>query len=107
MNCKPQHKMTLTNMPYMSFKIEGRKKCRQNRMICAVNLWQDFTCQEYTEVKQPYLLYGEPVLCNNYVLKDLDYIDHFCINFPCHCVLDQIHLDTNLLNNVILTKDVL
>ena len=45
--------------------------------------------------------YDEPDLCNDYILKDLDYIDRFCINFPCHCVLGQVDLDTNLLGNVL------
>ena len=48
----------------------------------------------------------EPDLCNDYILNDLVYIDCFCIKFPCHCVLKQIHLDTNLLINVVLRKKV-
>ena len=70
-------------------------------------LYQDATLQEYAEVKPPFLPYGEPDLCNDYILKDPDYIDRFCINFPCHCVLNQVDSDTDLLDDVILTKDVL
>ena len=55
----------------------------------------------------PLLLYGEPDLYKNYILKDPDYSDYFCINFSCHCVLNQVDSDTNLLDNMFLTKDVL
>ena len=50
--------------------------------------------------------YDEPDLCNDYILKDLKYTDRFGINFPCHCVLDQVNLDTNLFNNIVLRKEV-
>ena len=52
------YKTTPTNMPYMSsmgLKVKGKNKsktnCRQNWMIYAINLRQDATCQEYTEVE--------------------------------------------------------
>ena len=57
-------------------------------------------------MKQPILSYGELDLCNDYILKDLDYIDCFCINFPFHFVLKQVPLDTDLHNNVDLWKEV-
>ena len=76
-------------------------------MICAINLCQDATYHEYMGVEPPFLPDGELDLCNNYVLKDLDYIDCFRINFPCHCVLDQVDSDTDLLDNVLLTKNIL
>ena len=115
MNRKSRHKTTPTNMPYMGIKVKDRNKskiklpspCRQNEMIRAINLCQDATCQEYMELKPPFWPYGEPDLCNNYILKDPDCFDCFCINFPCHCVLNQVDLDTDLLDNVLLTKDVL
>ena len=72
-------------------------------MICAINRH----CQEYMEVKPPFLPHGEPDLYNGYILKDLVYIDRFCINFPFCCVLDQVDLDTDLLDNVVRRKDVL
>ena len=67
MNRKSQQQQkTPTDMPYMVLKVKGRNKsktklpspCRQNQMICAINLCQDATCQEYTEVKPPFLPYG-------------------------------------------------
>ena len=76
-------------------------------MTRAVNLCQNATCHEYTKVKPPFLPYGEPDLSNDYILKNPDYIDRFCLNFPCHCVLDQVDSDTDLLDNVLLRKDVL
>ena len=51
--------------------------------------------------------YDEPDLCNNYVLKDPEYIDRFCVNFSCYCVLNKVDSDTNLLYNMLLTKNVL
>ena len=74
-------------------------------MIPTINCRQDTSLQEPTEVKHPFLPDDEPNLCNSYMLKNLDYIDRFCINFPYHCVLGQVPLDTNLLNNVDLWKE--
>ena len=76
-------------------------------MICAINLCQDATLCGSTKIKPPFLPLDKSNLCNDYILRDLEYIDCFCINFLCHCVLNQVYLDTNLLNNVILTKVVL
>ena len=53
-----------------------------------------------------FLPYDEPDLCNDYILKDLDYTDRFCINFICCCVLGQIPLGIDLLDNVVLWKEV-
>ena len=58
-------------------------------------------------MKRPFLPYVKPDLCNNYILKDPVYIDRFRINFPCHCVLDQVDLDTDLLDNMLFRKDIL
>ena len=76
-------------------------------MIRAINLRQDATCLESTRIKPPFLPFNEPNMCNDYILRDPEYIDRFCINFPCHCVLNQVDSDTDLLDNVLLTKDVL
>ena len=53
------------------------------------------------------LSFDESNVCNDSILRDPEYIDRFCINFPYYCVLNQVDLDTNLLDNVILTKIVL
>ena len=77
--------MTPTNIPYMGLKVKGRNKgktklpspCRLKQMICAIKLCQDATRQEFTAMKPPFLRYGELDLCNDYILKDLYYIDRF------------------------------
>ena len=80
---------------------------RQKQMVRAIDLYQDATRQEYMEVKPTFLPYGELDLYNNYMLKDLNYIDCFSNNFPCHFVLNQVDCDTNLLDNVNFTKNIL
>ena len=81
--------------------------CRKNLLIRAIYLCQGATLYGSTKMKSTFLPFDEPNLCNNYILRDQEYIDRFCINFPCHCVLNQVGLDTDLLKNVLLTKDVL
>ena len=76
-------------------------------MIRAINLCQDATLRGSTKSKPPFLPFDEQNLCNDYILKDTEYIDRFCINFPCNCVLNQVDQDTDLLDNVFLTKVVL
>ena len=73
-------------------------------MLHAINLCQDTTLCGSTKMKQPFLPFNKPNLCNDYILRDSEYIDRSCINFLCHCVLHQVDLDTNILDNVILTK---
>ena len=75
--------------------------------MCTINLRQEVTCQKYAVVKPPFLPYGEPNLCNSYILKDPDCINCFCIYFSCHCVFNQDDLDTDLLEDVHLTKEFL
>ena len=101
-------------MPYLGLNVKTRNKgetkllspCRHNRMVYAVNCRQDASCQEPIDVKQPFLPYDDPDLCNDYIFKDLGCIDRFCINFPFHYVLKQVPLNTNLLDNVVLWKEV-
>ena len=96
-------------------KVKGRNKDkskipspqRQNKMICAIYLCQDTTCQELTKVKSPFWPHNKLDLCNNYILEDPEYIDRFCINFSRHCVLNQVDLNIDLLDNVFLIKNVL
>ena len=104
----------MMDIPNLELKVKDRNKgktklpspCRHNQIICAISCPQDVIWQEPTDMKQPFFPYGKPDLCNDYILKDLDYINRFCINFPCHCDLEQVPLDTNLLNNVVLWKEV-
>ena len=57
-------------------------------------------------MKQPFLPYGKPNLCIDYILKDPKSIDRFYINFPYHCVLKQVPSRKNLLANMVLWKEV-
>ena len=93
-------------MPYLGLKLKGRNKGRNTLLIHTINHRQNASCQEHMEVKQPFLPYGKLDLCNDYILKVPEYIDCFCINFPCHCVLKQVHLDTDLLDNLVSRKKV-
>ena len=57
-------------MPNLGLKVKTRKKeetklpfpCRHNQIICAINGYQDSSCQEPTDVKKPLLPYDEPDL---------------------------------------------
>ena len=111
---KSQNKNTSTDNPNLGLVVKGRNKgetkfstpCRRNRIICAIHHCQNANCQEPTNISQHFLAYNKPDLCNGYKSKEPDYDDRFCINFPCHCVLRHILLDTNLLDNVDSWKEV-
>ena len=76
-------------------------------MICTIDLCQDATLCGSTKMKTPFLSFDEPDLCNDYILRNPEYIDLFYIIVPYHCVLHQVKWDTDLLDNVLLTKVVL
>ena len=69
-------------------------------MICAIHRRQVAEHLESIEVSQHILPYDEPDLYNNYISKDLDYIDCFTINFPRHCVLGHVLLDSDPLDEL-------
>ena len=87
--CKLQHKTSSVNIPYTDLKIKGRNRgrtkfpspCRHNIMICAFNLCQDATLCGFTKMKLPFLLFDEPNLCNNCILRDPEYIGRFVVFF--------------------------
>ena len=93
---KSQHKPISTNIPYNDLKVNGRKNGkaktpsihRRNQMLRALNLRQDAILCESTRMKPLFLPFDEPNLCNDYISTDSGYIDLFCINFPCHCVIN-------------------
>ena len=101
--------MTLTDIPYTGVKVKGKNKIpshrRSNQMICTINLCQIVTVCVSKKMKPLFLPFDEINLCNNYILRDPEYIDRFCISFPSHCVLNQVDSDTNLLDNVLLSKE--
>ena len=110
--CNSGHKPTWTNIPYNDLKVKGRRNGntktpspqKWNQILCAINLCQDNTLRGSTKTKPPFLPYDEPNLCNDYLLRDSEYIDCSCINFSCYGVLNQVDSNMDLLNNVILTK---
>ena len=67
---------------------------------------RDIHCRQVAEhlesikMSQHVLPYNEPDLYNDYITKESDYMDRFCINFPCHCVLGHVLLDSDSLNNL-------
>ena len=75
-------------------------------MVHAIHCRQDANRLELIDVSQPFLPYEKLDLCNDFISKELDYIDRFCINFPRHCVLGHVLLDSDSLNNVGSWKEV-
>ena len=51
-------------------------------------------------MSQHILPYDEPDLYNDYITKELDYMDCFHINVPRHCVLGHVLLYSNPLDNL-------
>ena len=93
-------------IPYSTMPVKSREKgvteslspCRHNWMLCSINCRQNH--HNNNDINQSILSYNEPNLCNDYISKEPGNNNRFCINFPCHCVLGHVLLDTNLLNNV-------
>ena len=73
---------------------------RRDKMIRAIRRWQVAEHLESIEVSQYILLYDEPDLYIDYISKELDYMDCFRINLPCHCVLGHVLLDSNPLRDL-------
>ena len=75
-------------------------------MLCVIHRCQNVYCQKPTYISQPFLLYNERDLCNDYISKGIGNNDRFCINFPCHCVLGHVLLDTDPIDDVGSWKEV-
>ena len=73
---------------------------RQDQMIRAIHCQQVAEHQKSIEINQNILPYNEPDLYNDYIAKELDYMDCFRINFPSHCVLGHVLSDSDLLDNL-------
>ena len=71
----------------------------QNRVIRAIHRCQVVEHLELIDLSQHILLYDELDLYNDYITKEVDYMDRFYINFPCHCVLGHVLSDSDPLNN--------
>ena len=75
-------------------------------MICAIHRRQVAERLEPIDISQPFPPYEELDLCNDFISKEPDYIDCFCINFPRHCVLGHVPLDSDPLDKVGSWKEV-
>ena len=112
MKHKPQTKRTTTNNLNPYLKIKGRKlgtfksppPQRQNCMLRAISRRENR--QDINDNAEYILSYDEPDLCNGYISKEQDSVDRFSINFPRHCVLVHVLLDTNPLNDMDSWKEV-
>ena len=69
------------------------------QMIQAISCYKDAKRQTLIGATQPLLPPEELNLCNNFISKEPDYFDRFCINYPQHCVFGHSLLDSNPLNN--------
>ena len=74
---------------------------RRDRMTRAIH-----RRQVAERLKSPIIEYDEPDLCNDYISKDLDYVDRFNLNFPRHCVLGHVHSDSDPLDDLGSWKEV-
>ena len=64
-------------------------------MIHAIHCCQVAAHLESIELSQHIFPYDEPDLYNNYITKEPDYMDGFHVNFPRHCVLGHVLLDSD------------
>ena len=75
-------------------KIKTPSPCRWNRMLCAIDICQNTSLSEFTRMKLPFLPFDKPNLCNDQILIDTEYIDHFYF-------LNQVDSNTDLLDDVL------
>ena len=80
--------------------------CKQNRMLYSFNHCQDITVRENTKLKSSLLPFEELNMVNNLSMNS-EYDSCSNINFPLYHALNQVDLNTDLLDEVILTEVVL
>ena len=110
-----QYKPISTNIPCNGLTVKGRKRAttkppfarRQNRMLCSLNYRHDITARENTNLKSSLLPFEELIINNGGLSTKSEYINCSNINFPLHNALNKVDLNTDLLDEVILTKVVL
>ena len=76
-------------------------------MLCSLNHPQDITLHGYTKLKLSLLIFEELNMGNDDLSMNSEYNNRSNINFPLHYALNQIYLNTDLVDEVILTKSVL
>ena len=77
---------------------------RRDQMRCALSCCKN--CQNHIDNDQYILLYNDLDLYNNYISMEQRSTDRCSINFPRHCVLGHVLLDTNPLDEVDSWKEV-
>ena len=95
--------------------VKGRKRGntkppsprRQNRMLCSLNHCQDITTRENTKLKSSLVPFEKLIMDNGDLSTKSEYDNCSNINFQLYHALNQVDLNTNLLDEVILTKLVL
>ena len=80
---------------------------RQNWMLCSRNHCQNITVCENTKLKSSLLPFKVLIMDNGDLSTKSEYNNRPNINFPLHHTLNQVELNTNLQDEVILTKVVL
>ena len=95
--------------------VKGRKRGntkppsprRRNRMLRALNHRQDITVRGSTKLKSSLLPFEELNMGNDHLSTNSEYDNRSSINFPFYHALNQVDLNTDLLDEVILTEVVL
>ena len=94
---------------------KGRKRgntkppspCRGKQMLCSLNHRQDIMARENIKLNSILLLFEELIMDNGDLSMKSEYDNCSNINFSLHYALNQVDLNTNLLDEVILTNVVL
>ena len=81
--------------------IKAPSPCRRNWMLCYINHHQDITVHENTKLKLLLLPFEELNMCNSDLSTNSEYNNRSNINFPLHHDLNQVDLNTDLLDRVI------
>ena len=74
---------------------------RQNWMLRSLNHCQDITVHENTKLKSSLLPFKELNMNNHDLSTNSEYDNRSNINFPLHHDLNQVDLNTDLLDEVI------
>ena len=77
---------------------------RKKWMLCSLIHCQDVTARENTKLKSSHLPLKELIMDNSDLSTKSEYDNCFNINFPLYHALNQVDLNTDLLNKVILTE---
>ena len=80
---------------------------RQNWMLCVLNHHEDIIPCGSTKLKSSLLPFDEINMGNDHLSTNSGYDNCSSINFPFHHALNQVDLNTDLLDKVILTEVVL